>query len=332
MKWGRDTLIHSDPIVTHLKNVAYVPFNADGHWGLYCDDGSLIEESLDYRGVERSLVNQNKNSCDEPKDILENGSGDIFLYGGRIHLHYGHFLINTLPRLWATKEYSIDSLKIVMHSQFSVDDLFARESLVSVLGALGLTPRNFVVPLVPVRIREIIVPSTSFCEQNFAHSCFRDFCRSLGDMISKKGDYRNGFRKPIYLTKEYLQSGVGAVVNESIITSILRDRGVEIVAPELLSLREQIAMYNNFVPIIGTAGSAMHTSIFSSFGAEIVCINPTLEINTNFLLIDKLTCNRSIYLYENEIKVVHGENFLTSRELSQPVEMANMILDTLRQI
>jgi hypothetical protein len=331
LEWGRSTIVRSAPAISTHENAIYVPFNVDLHWGLFDQAGAMIEDAIDYRGPEKNLNQQVKYAIDIKRLFYTPPRSFTYIYGGRFHLHYGHLLINTLSRLWPLHSYQRSSLKIVIHSAYTVEQIFSHQTISSILGALELGPENFYIPTEPVAIEEIIVPATSFAEQNFAHDDYRQLCHRIGHRFAPTPRL-NRYTQPIYLTKEFLPAGVGRIVNESIISDIFQKNGIEIIAPERLSFNEQLSLFGGPATIIGTATSAMHTSIFSGEASTIICINPTLGINTNFIMIDKLARNRTIYLYDSDTVLVDGENFLTSRKLVNPKNIASLVLSLLRTI
>lgn len=65
--------------------------------------------------------------------------------------------------------------------------------------------------------------------------------------------------------------------NAASLELIAIEHGYEIVQPELLSLREQVALFRNARYVAGEYGSALHNAIFSSPRCTFICFN---QINT----------------------------------------------------
>ena len=130
--------------------------------------------------------------------------------------------------------------------------------------------------------------------------------------------------------KSQLTSAVGVIVNESEIDDVMRSEGVEVVYPERLSFLEQIKLMASRKNIMGSAGSFLHTSLFCP-GRSITCLNVSLQINSNFLIIDQLSENFSTYHHPEDIQVLDKkERFLTARYLPNAKDRAYELLEVMK--
>lgn len=320
--WGNAALMHGDPPASTYYNVIYMPYSAGNRWGLYDQGGNIIEQSVDFRGPERELRNQ-------VITPIGNHSPDAqiiapCIYGGYINYHFGHFLVNTLSRLWPYYRRNV-RLKIIFHGD-AVTALswpFAR----IILGALNIDWSIIESPKEPVLLKEVIVPSTSFIEQEAVYSIFGDLCRQIFHNLGIDTASVNT-RDVAYVSKTKLSSGVGRFANEEVLEEQMRSAGVEILYPETLEFKEQLQRVIEHRTLIGTTGSFFHNTAFSPIPRHFVCLNPIPNINTNFVMIDKISNCNAEYFYPPEVKYKHGQdNFITQAEVSDMKAVAQQLLE-----
>ena len=60
---------------------------------------------------------------------------------------------------------------------------------------------------------------------------------------------------------------------DAMVRDALREAGVEIVAPETLPMREQIALFAERPAVLGTIGAGLHTSVFVPSAARILALS-----------------------------------------------------------
>jgi capsular polysaccharide biosynthesis protein len=305
--WGAATIIDSDPAEEILHRVIYNPFSPtlwldDPNWGLYREDGSLIDAAAYYRLPEKFLVGQSERVVIPPD--LVHAPGADYAYVGPVILHYGHFITAFLPRLWQLVRggLSADTL-LVCHSDTAPEDWFTRDYVRTILGELGLSPDRFVRPGRVTRFPRLRVPRPAMVEQAFAHRVFRDLGLFIGSRIRAEPG-RSGL---VYLSKTLLRHGTYRIGNEAAIDDLMSDRGVRVVRPETLSLAQQIGILSNSSAVIGTIGSGFHTSLFCQEPCRVLGLAYENKINANYPLLDKLTSAKATY--------VHLEQGLTAKPL-----------------
>ena len=290
-----------------------------------------MDWAVDFRGVERGTNTQLQLTQDSMR-AEETALDSCYIYGGRVHSHYGHFIINTLPRLWPLAVGRQPDLKILCHDSATPESWFTVPFIATILKALGLTPDNFVVFTRPTRLRRVIVPQTSLGEQTHGYYCFRALCHRISMMIG--GGNERVERTPVYLSKTKLAGGVGRIRNEFELEAALHKSGVEILYPELLTISEQIALFAQPRVIMGTTGSAFHSSIFSPPRSKIICLNQIHNVNSNFAIIDRLNGNTSEYYYQKNTTVTNdsASGFLTEFVLPDPNAAASDLLHLADQL
>lgn len=327
--WGSAEVSDDDPAVTVIRNAFYLPYVPGGRWGLLDADGCFVRTAADYReGIHLppDQLDDGFESTTVPRiDQTVAAPHGAYVYGGRINPHFGHFLINTLPRFWNIARLRSPCTPILCHGPGCPANWFAVPFIAAAFDLLGLAPRDFVAFDRPTRCASIVVPGTSLEEQKAGYRAYRRLCCAIGERARHSQAVERNIQ-PLYFSKARMASAVGVIVNEDEIEPILRKAGIKVVYPETLSLAEQIALMSSHDRLLGTAGSFLHTSIFCP-PRTITCLNVTRQINSNFLIIDRLSGNCSRYLYPPALQVLEQrKEFLTARYLPRATDVAEELL------
>lgn len=291
----------------------------------------IVEPTVDRWMPERGPMNQALESdrrAGEIDDALPNGP--TYLYAGRLTAHFGHFITESLCRLWPLIGGRREGMKILFHGPGDLDVWWAIPHVRDILAALRIGRKDVIHLDAPVRVPSLIVPGPSFTQQAGAHRAYGRLCRAIGqDFLAGRDVERSG--RPIYLSKTRLPEGVRRIVNEDVVEAAMAAAGVEIAHPQELSLRDQIALIAGRVAITGTVGSAHHLSLFTPDGRRFEMLSPDPELNANFFIIDALAGNRARYHHPAETPKLQPDNptFLVYQALSDPEGVAHELLDQL---
>jgi|HubBroStandDraft_6_1064221.scaffolds.fasta_scaffold59187_2 capsular polysaccharide biosynthesis protein len=327
--WGSFSIREHDPRITEFRDVVYLPYDLGAAWGIFDRSGRAIHETVDMHGPDQSPYRQLLETDADLSATREEADDDVYVYGGCINLHYGHFLVNSLPRFWPlVRSKFTGGVKYLCHGPGNPDTWFAIEFFSKIFTQLGLSRENFVTFDRATPIRHLIVPETSFGEQCFIHPIYVDLCHAVG-----AGQLRSmpSCRKdtPVYLSKTKLIGGVVRVINEDDIVNRLEKAGVEIIFPETLPFDEQVRLFAERSIITATTGSAFHTSLFAHPSGSIIGINVAMKpVNSNYLLIDSVNNNDSHYYWPQDITVTNIANstFSANMRLGDPLGVAEGLL------
>ncbi len=290
--------IDADPVIEEHREALYVPFagwevDRDPGWGLYDRDGRLIRAAAYCRGQQRRLVGQSETVC-VPAAAIEDAPDEHYVHAGPLILHYGHFLLASLSRLWP--QFGANA-RFVWFSHAPLEILPHTPYVGACLAGLGLDPGQFRRFTRPTRIARLTVVAPAFEEAHFGHLAFARTCLRIGARLAAERDQTP--RPPAYLTRTGLTWGVKSVANEAAVCAALAGLGVEIIEPERLPLTEQIRLFGSNRVVMGTAGSAFHTALFAPPCARLIAIE--FKDNENQVLINRLTGARMLHLRPSTI-------------------------------
>ena len=326
--WGGCRVIGADPEISHHSGVAYFPFKHGNNWGIYDLHGRLITDTVDLHGPQGNRRDDQPETIDRSLLVeLQEAPDAIYIYGGFINPHYGHFIVNSLARQWPRARGPQPKIKVLCHGPANPDHWFGRPFIRAIFNALGLVRDDFVTFDRPTMIPRLIVPVTAMREQHHVHAVFGDLCGRIGRNLLG-AEHTICEARPAYLSKAGLKSGVGRIVNEVRIVEILDREGVEIVFPEQLDLPSQIRLFAERDNICGIAGSALHTQAFWPSRGRVSMISATPGPNSNFFLIDLACKLRVDYFFPPGSRVVEqgAGAFITSMEMQNPELIAADIL------
>lgn len=295
---GHVVVRDADPLIGIARDVTYIPYRPglDASWGVFDRHRRHVPGSFDTREDPAVPCYQ---GAAWPSDVAEAARAapfDRYIYFGNFALHYGHFLVNTLPRFWPLASDREPCPPILCHGPGTREDWAAFKAQVEILRRLGLTVHDIHTFEEPVRIRELVVPASSLQEQQFVHSVYGRLCDRIAQGIYEPGCVGSEAR-PVYLAKTRLKSGVRRFLNEEQVVDRLARGGVDIVYPEELDFAAQVRLFASRRTIIGSLGSALHTAVFAPPGRRIIVLCPTPEFSATYALTDALRQHQVHYYY-----------------------------------
>ena len=177
------------------------------------------------------------------------------LYGGVGRVHFGHFLVESISRLWALDQLDqpVDSVVFFpMHGR-SANMTFGRtlsELIALFCGDVPITAID-----TPTQIAELVVPSQGVGHLNWSVGTpeFRHFIRSR-----LEAEYAPDGPEKIYISRTRLSNEDSLVDQETRIEEMMANAGYTIFHPERYSLREQIGYLMAARMVVGADGSAFH--------------------------------------------------------------------------
>lgn len=205
------------------------------------------------------------------------------IYGGILINHFGHFLLEALSRAWAINDYP--DLDVYFHlgpreKHHSFTDLKSWQQ--ELLSAVLIRPERLHFITEETCFDELMVPEPGFVIQNYFTRKHALALAEIGQRL-KAGAELKLIAKKIWLSRSLLTKG--GVIGEKELEAALEKEGFLIIHPELLSLGEQIRLFEGKNIIAGFTGSAFHTILFAeNEGCELLHFSRTKTLNSNFEL------------------------------------------------
>lgn len=208
---------------------------------------------VDEDGVRKGVLSANR-------VIRVRGAAMPLMFTPMLHKWHSHFMIQCLPRVNIARAYAEDVKILVPH------DLRAKQ--LEMLQVLGFGPDRLVTmpPNCLVQADKLIVPRA--WRLAFTASTLRIY-----EEIADKLDFKSiESPKRILISRESRKSWRNMLNYESLQSLLVKDYGFEVVAPERLSLTEEVATYANAEIVIGAEGAGMYGAVFSKPGSAYLTI------------------------------------------------------------
>ena len=232
-----------------------------------CHEGGVCTEKYEYvAGIKRDRTNDrvNYSCCRSYKPEKEPVWRDeTVVFGGILYAHFGHMLIDGLSRMWWFAENPDTSYKIVFLMMSNQELRFPQ-----FFELAGLRPEQYEIITEPTQFAKIIVPEEAMYALDAAHPQWLSFFERVKQNVQRQ--LPPSPHKKIYLTRTQLEEQDG--INEEYYEDFYRELGYTVIAPEKLSLAEQINVVAGAEQIVATIGTLSHLAIFAQEGCELILL------------------------------------------------------------
>lgn len=203
------------------------------------------------------------------------------IYGGCIHDHFGHFILESFCRLWYILDHPEDDRRIVFLTYGTVKD-FAHV----VLNVLGIEERAIIIDEEEfggkaLRFDHVTVPGQSSYSFSGYYGCNLKAYDRIRD-LSK----RDGYPEKLYLTRTKMPRKL--TVGEQYFERYFSEHGYTIVAPETLPLEEQFAYIASAREIACVNGTLSHLLLFAQQGVKLTALNRRASVVRPQLMVDDM--------------------------------------------
>jgi hypothetical protein len=260
---------------------------------LYSQDGKIIASS-------KVIRKKGKDEILAPATIEVKSGLDLdnrkFIYIGFLTPHYGHFITESLSRIWFYLLNSDQDYYLLYHG---LGPLNQYPLIINFTSALGIDRNRLVRFDKEMIVSEVIVPQQSLTLLDEVSAIHNQTVNTIAENLTKKMGKIYETSQPLYLSRRLLSPDRRLIENEIELEEILIKKGVNVQHLQFLPLEEQIYLINRHQIILGPSGSALHTLIFSlKNGKYFVSLTRDHPIGGNVtqMLIDLLKRNQSSYI------------------------------------
>ncbi|MDC8833020.1 glycosyltransferase family 61 protein [Alteromonas gilva] len=198
-----------------------------------------------------------------------------FIYLGWIITHYGHFITESISRMWwlAANEEHVKDITILAHANFN-SPLSFPSHVKEAFAALGISLSQIKLVKEDAIYESLIVPSQSMILDDTISERQVSIWNKIRDNIHPAKNASEPKRK-VYLSRKFQdQKDDSRQFNDQAVEDTFRQKGFEIVYPEQLTFQEQIKIYAETKVLAGPVGSAMHNAAFMPNNGKVVILAP----------------------------------------------------------
>lgn len=225
-------------------------------------------------------------------DVLD----ENVIYIGIIPKHWGHFLIDTVSRFWPFLLEKYRKYRVAFCGWGWQDGKISGNFL-KAFELMGISEDQLIFVKYPIKVSKIIIPEATMEFGATWNKTYKDTVdqiaeRALKDMSCLK---LKKYKK-IYFTRTQLLKSKLNEVGEKEIEELFSSAGFHVLAPEKLSLVEQIFYIRNCEVMASLSGTIPHNSVFAKNGTKIIILNRTPVINPPQIRINQLAHTEWLYI------------------------------------
>ncbi len=211
------------------------------------------------------------------------------VYCGYLEEHWGHFLIDSIVRLWYIIEnnpkvdkyvFAVASGKVT-HLSGNIKDFF---------DLLGLSNKLEFINK-PTKFSRIIIPEVSFQAGVFVSSHYRNIFNVVTDNVRLSTNIPSSER--IFLSRSRFKKARRTEAGIDMLDNFFEKNGYKIIFPELLSLSELICYLQNANECACASGTLPHNILFAKDDIHLTVVERQPVLNIAQCSIDFI-CNISV--------------------------------------
>lgn len=234
---------------------------------LYDNGGKLISYSQRTSGKAGDRLTNTDPSQLDPQQQSQWSTETVIeedcIYLGHLMGHYGHFITETLASFWALPLVSPNT-RVIFHPFIFGNTI--RPFMEPFLEAFDLCPSRITILKEPTRFRCILVPERSFHLNHYVSGQFADIVQRLNTAL----DLPRRPSRRIFLSRSRLKAIARSYSNADATDALMAQLGLEIIHPQELDAREQLALYAATELVVGFSGSALHNCLFMPSTARLI--------------------------------------------------------------
>ncbi len=265
--WSQDIVTLQDAIVVPPITSALTQ-----DCGVIDNAGRFCAHSATWRGA-RALMTEPEGPVKAARTLAGR-----HLFAGQLWSHFGHFLAESISRLWALDHIKKNVESIVFIPKRPDEQPALKGYQKEFFDLLGITIPVQILDQ-PTQVEDLIVPGQGFGLGAIAAGtpAFRAYmARAFAPGIKPDGPPR------LYLSRSRLGGQEGSIVLEDMLEANLEKSGYVAYHPQTETLGQQIARYRAAEKIIGPDGSAFHLFGFVANDTQKAAV--VLRRNSNVFL------------------------------------------------
>jgi len=245
-------MIQSTTSIELLRNGRIAPLTSLAIWtpqslgsfdgGVYYDNNEICQQGLH---VKPGYTN--KPVAITPSDLSKLDGSHIF--GGMLQIHFGHFFTESIGRIWAQGYLSSKFNSIAFYHRVPGGRIpgFVRETIELLAPELQI---NIIQR--PTIVEELAVPThIEKYGMLYGHTVMQEAVLPLKAI-------KGGTAKRLYVSRSKLHLSDGGILFEELVEKYLVEESYQVIHPEKMTIREQLAAYNAADELIFAEGSALH--------------------------------------------------------------------------
>lgn len=245
-----EIICRPQPQIARLRNVCLNPV------------GQVYDESL--RGRE-DLIFEDTGFCARCVPGAPEGSKTIYpkaLYGGFIRHKWGHFITESLARMWALDLPELSDCERIVFFSDNDDHTFPEGNFRQVFQLLGIEDRVEILQG-QVFVEELIVPELGYEHDRYYTDCQAGVYRKIAANALKRSPVADLTEADkVFLSRAGIPGATRNAINLENLEVYFKKNGFKIVSPERISLVDLIHIINRCDTVATIEGTLAHNYVF----------------------------------------------------------------------
>jgi len=191
------------------------------------------------------------------------------VYCGFLVDQWGHFLIETVSRLWYFLEHNDETIDKYVFTLRQDEVREINGNYKEFLSLIGIWDKMEIVNT-PTTYREVIVPEVSYYRTRFYSQEFKDTFKAVADNVSASERYC--FPEKIYFSRGQLSKAQKLEPGTDALDNYFAKNGFTLLYPENLSLSQLILYIRNAKVCASVSGTLPHNMLFGDDGQKLVIL------------------------------------------------------------
>ena len=243
--------------------------------GIVHRDGTFFSPSAHIHKLDTAIGSLTEGYVVDEKDVSFN-DGTV-IYGGILFDHFGHFLTESVSRLWYICEHTAENIRIAF---LPLKNQKPSPQIYEFFELLGIKREQIILIDRPTRFPKIVVPDTTSVFCGYYTDKFMMPYRTVSERVEPKNEEK------IYLSRRKFKGGI-TIYGEDRLEDAFKKNGFKVLYPERLSLKEQIAYVKGAREIACVMGTAAHLCLFAKEHTKMIVLERTEHINEEQILIQQ---------------------------------------------
>lgn len=214
-------------------------------------------------------------------DVLtEQHENEVVIYLGAFPFHWGHFLVDFVPRLWYAAEHPSSYRLVYTSEKEDIKGVF-----LDFFKLLQIDEERLFRIEYPTRFAKILIPQTAYMACDY----YTDEFRRIFEKIVRElyGLQLKPYEK-IYMSRGHFADAHTKEVGEADIEHNFTINGFQVLYMEELTLQEQVFYISHCKVLAALSGTLCHNIVFANKDTKLIILNKTHIINTHQVLFNQM--------------------------------------------
>ena len=203
-------------------------------------------------------------------------------FGGHLRDAFGHLLLEVMPRFWPDLAYQEFDHVLLCSTVVGRASGPIQPYAADLLAGLGVDPASCVrLADRPLVCEELTVATAPFVLKHAVHPAFlQPFERACGSLVGEgTGTASSMTGRRLYFSRGRLPASRRRAANEAELEAILVGAGFDVIHPQEMPIRDQVAAVDGADALAGCDGSALHLAAFARPGTVLLAIDSRPVLN-----------------------------------------------------